>query len=231
MVNAKRINAEIQKLRSGVDFSGIVLERIIDWTPTESDTSWRPFQRPKLLRLVSKFVTVNGLWLEFGVAAGFSIKTIAQCCDHAYGFDTFTGLPEEWKKGEATLPVGQFSQNGQLPAVPSNVTLIKGLFEQTLPPFLKAHSEPIAFVHIDSDIYSSCKCILQALKDRFVPGTIICFDEFTGYQNFAEHEIRAWIETMDDSEYQWVGYLGQTAIVSIGDSELVTAMMSRCLVP
>ncbi len=107
----------------------------------------------------------NGLWMEFGVFRGATLTNIANwkrvfCGDNnqpVYGFDTFSGLPTDWRPGYA---VGSFSiPNGTALSVPSNVILVKGLFIDTLPAQLRlidreyqCHT-PVSFIHIDCDIY------------------------------------------------------------------------------
>ncbi|MFK7803674.1 MAG: TylF/MycF/NovP-related O-methyltransferase [Anaerolineae bacterium] len=116
-------------------------------------------------------VEISGMFLEFGVFKGASIRYIA---GHAkdreiYGFDSFTGLPEAW----IHYPKNYFSLGGNLPKVPSNVTLHKGYFEDTLPSWIERHSGNIALMHIDCDLYSSTKTIFKYLKDRIKPGAVI----------------------------------------------------------
>jgi hypothetical protein len=42
----------------------------------------------------------NTLWLEFGVATGTTINYISRFTnDKVYGFDSFEGLPENWREG------------------------------------------------------------------------------------------------------------------------------------
>ena len=89
----------------------------------------------------------------------------------------------------------KFNLQGQLPKVESNVTLIKGWFNETLPSFLKEHPEPVALVHIDSDIYSSAKYILETIPLQ--DGTIVIFDEFFGYPEWRNGEYKAWNEFLD----------------------------------
>ena len=64
-----------------------------------------------------------------------------------YGFDSFEGLPEDWRTG-----YGKGAFRGALPEVPGHVTLVKGLFGATLPGFLQEHGEEVSFVHIDCDL-------------------------------------------------------------------------------
>jgi hypothetical protein len=93
----------------------------------------------------------NGLVLEFGVATGRTITHVAsQTRRQVHGFDSFSGLPESWRTG---FPQGAFAQ--ELPQVPSNVTLHKGLFSETLPEFIANATESVALLHIDCDLYSS----------------------------------------------------------------------------
>lgn len=133
----------------------------------------------------------HGLFLEFGVAIGRTITPIARRrpSDLVYGFDSFERLPEDWRSGYLK---GRFS--GDLPDVPRNVTLIKGWFNQTLPDFLAEHNEKVSLLHVDCDLYSSTKCILDLLADRIGSGTVIVFDEFWNYPGWQDHEAKAFDE-------------------------------------
>jgi hypothetical protein len=99
-----------------------------------------------------------GLHCEFGTWKGAWITEFAKNFPDRrfYGFDSFEGLPEEW----STLQSGYFDLKGELPAVPPNVTLVKGWFNESIPPFLTQNSEPVAFIHMDCDLYSSTMTVL-----------------------------------------------------------------------
>ena len=137
---------------------------------------------------------VNGLWLEFGVSGGASVNFIAKKIGRTvYGFDSFEGLPEDWVKSRSnTQPKGSMSQNEQLPPSEANVQFVRGWFRDTLPRFLENHREPAAFVHIDSDLYSSAKCVLEKL--RFQNGSVIVFDEYYNYPLWRDGEHKAFQE-------------------------------------
>jgi predicted O-methyltransferase YrrM len=145
------------------------------------------------LDLLSAAVQVsnpNGLFLEFGVASGRTISHIARSrSGPVYGFDSFEGLPEDWRSG---FSKGAFA--GNLPPVPENVGLIKGWFNETLPAFLAANEGDVAFLHVDCDLYSSTKCIFDLLARRIKSGTVIVFDEFWNYPSWQQHEIKAFDE-------------------------------------
>lgn len=168
-------------------------------------------------------VNVNGLWLEFGVYRGRSITTISELTQNiVYGFDSFEGLPEFWDKdnpkgvyslggiapqgaicGNNDDNPGMYDQRQTITTQPwrENIKLVKGFFEDTLPNFLSEHKDRVAFVHIDSDIYSSAKIVLNLLKDRFQNNTILAFDELTDYPDFRNHEIKAFAEFLLDTGY------------------------------
>ncbi|MBM1173547.1 class I SAM-dependent methyltransferase [Microvirga arabica] len=132
----------------------------------------------------------NGLFLEFGVATGRSINHISSLHDDAvYGFDSFEGLPEDWRGDH---PKGKFA--GPLPTVPAHVHLIKGWFSETLPSFLERHTGPVSFLHVDCDLYSSTKFIFDTLADRIQPECVIVFDEYFNYPGWREHEKKAFAE-------------------------------------
>lgn len=102
------------------------------------------------------------LWLEFGVFTGASINYISNFTnDKVYGFDSFEGLPEKWRDG---FDKHAFNMNGVIPQVNSNVELIKGWFNETLPDFIQKQNKKVSFIHIDSDLYSSAKYVLDVLK-------------------------------------------------------------------
>ena len=153
------------------------------------------------LRQVSK----SGLFLEFGVAGGKSIRKIAaRAPGKVHGFDSFEGLPEAW----GSNPIGKFDQKGHLPETPSNVELHEGWFNETLPPFLAANSDDIAFLHIDCDLYSSTKTVFEQCRERLQPGTVILFDEYFNYPHWTEHEHKAFVEFAEEIgvTYEYIAF-------------------------
>ena len=164
------------------------------------------FHRPPYKDMVKPLC--DGLWMEFGVFQGATLTLIADWkstyCNHTnqlvYGFDTFTGLPTDWRP---SFGRGSFNiDNGTKFNVPKNAVLIKGLFIDTLPVHLrmidsqyKCHT-PVSFVHIDCDIYDGARDVLFLLSSRFVKGTIIVFDELFNYPTFEKHEIKAFYELL-----------------------------------
>jgi hypothetical protein len=154
-------------------------------------------------------VTVEGFYAEFGVWKGESLSFIADRIEATiYGFDSFEGLPEDWYPTHAK---GMFDLGGVLPELKTrrgNVRLVKGWFEATLPGFAREVEGPAAFLHIDSDLYSSAKTVLDALGDRIGPGTVIVFDEYLNYPGWQDGEVRAWREFCEARgvRYRYVGY-------------------------
>lgn len=145
-------------------------------------------------------VTLQGLYIELGVCGGGSIQHIASLVpfQFIYGFDSFEGLPEAWDKGDVYTPKGSWALD-ELPYVHPNVRLIVGWFEDTLPEFVKmiGTDEPIAFLHVDCDIYSSTACGLTTFAPLIQEGTIIVFDELYRYPNYENHEWKALNEFLE----------------------------------
>jgi hypothetical protein len=146
----------------------------------------------------------DGLVMEFGVRFGTSIRQIADLVDQdVHGFDSFEGLPEAWHHE----PKGTYSTKGVLPSVQENVFLYSGWFEETLPDFIDKHQDPVRFINIDCDIYSSTKTVLDLLSGQIGQGTVIVFDEFIGNENWREDEFKAFQEAVQT--YGWAyEYLG-----------------------
>jgi hypothetical protein len=151
-------------------------------------------------------VTVAGHYLEFGVYKGGTISFIAQqtgASQLIHGFDSFRGLQEAWSGDRFA-----FDAHGNFPKVPANVILHPGLFADSLPGWLDQHPGPAAFIHIDSDLYESARCVFELLQDRIVPGIIIVFDEYFNYPNWQAHEFRAFQELVSRCyvKYEYLGY-------------------------
>ena len=172
-----------------------------------------------VLSYASKHALLDGLYLEFGVRSGGTINHLARRNRRRtiHGFDSFDGLPEPW--AGYTMDTGAFSGEG-IPDVADNVELHVGWFDATLPGFLESHAGDVALVHIDSDIYSSAKTVLDHLAPRIRPGSVIVFNEYFNYPNWKQHEFKAFREfcATHSVEYRylcWALYEVAVEIVSI----------------
>lgn len=134
-------------------------------------------------------------YIEFGVAKGISFKWWVENNKHSdsrfYGFDTFEGLPENW----GDFKVGDMSADSKFPEInDTRVEFLKGLFQNTLPQFLKNYnSDNRKVIHMDADLYSSTLYCLTSLAPFLKKDDIVLFDEFTvpqheflAFKNFTE---------------------------------------------
>ena len=179
-------------------------------------------KHPQLVDYVVAAASLPGLYLEFGVGRGKSIRWIGARADRTvHGFDSFEGIPEYWNGN----PMGAFAQS-KLPKVPDNVQFRIGMFDETIPEFLAEHAEPVAFLHVDCDLYSSTVTIFDALGPRLQPGAIVLFDEYYNFPRWQEHEFRAFQEFVETNrvEYEYIAYsvTGQQAAVRITANPLFT---------
>jgi methyltransferase family protein len=130
------------------------------------------------------------LYLEFGVFEGRSLRWwsshLTQPGARLVGFDSFEGLPENWRPG---IDAGHF-QTGQPPEIDdSRVSFEVGWFDDTLPQF-KVPDHDQMIVNVDSDLYSSAATVLHWAEPYLRPGTLIYFDEFPD----RDHEMKAFNE-------------------------------------
>jgi len=128
-------------------------------------------------------------YLEFGVASGASFRWWMEQNTNPesrfYGFDTFTGLPEDfgpYKKG--------YFNSGTIPEVTDKRgQFYQGLFQQTLPGFLKSfNDDKKKVIMMDADLYTATLYTLSMLAPYLKKGDIILFDEFS----VPTHEFRAY---------------------------------------
>lgn len=111
---------------------------------------------------LSQMNLLDGLICEFGVYQGETINYIAKKVKKdVLGFDSFEGLPENWRygfeKGIFGFDIDNFNYE-------KNVKLIKGYFHETLPEFLLRYSESISLLHID------CGCIINYSNFKIIIG-------------------------------------------------------------
>jgi len=162
----------------------------------------------QLLDLAVGAVRLSGLYCEFGVFSAESINYIAaKVRGDVHGFDSFEGLPEDWRAG---FEAGKFKVK-ELPKVAPNVILHKGWFQNSIPGFLHVNPGPIAFLHIDCDLCSSTGTVLRAIADRIVAGTVIQFDEFFNYPGWRSGEYQAFTEFCRERnvELEYIGYVSE----------------------
>ncbi len=153
--------------------------------------------------------------LEFGVYQGTTIRKIVDCVNgfRIFGFDTFEGLPEDWKG--TVCDKGFFSTNGLIPDI-KGVHFFKGLFSDTLKEYL-LDPKDISLLHIDCDLYSSTKDVLYGLNEYIKEGTIICFDEwlYCGIDGTMKNDCEQkcfyeWVSDFDRS-FEFVDFVDNTA--------------------
>jgi O-methyltransferase len=178
---------------------------------------YRPFRNYNHRELSYEFVmnefkldSKNIMYLEFGVAGGNSFNKFVSLNNNSsskfYGFDTFEGLPEDWggffKKGDMSHDVPNLDD--------SRAKYIKGLFQNSLVPFIDMHRNDIMnadvrVIHMDADLYSATIFTLSQLYPFLKAGDIIFFDEY----NVPMHEFKAFKEF---TENFYVKYKPLTAV-------------------
>jgi hypothetical protein len=135
----------------------------------------------------------DGIAIEFGVYSGTTLEVIRQGFrGPVYGFDSFKGLPEDWRDG---FPKG-FFETSLVPTI-GDVTLIVGIFQETLELFLGKLVEPILFIHFDADLYSSTIFCLDKVTNFLAPDSIFIFDEYHNYEGWQNHEHKAFTEWLE----------------------------------
>ena len=133
------------------------------------------------------------------------------------GFDSFDGLPAG--EGHARWYKNVFKNNerrnhpflktGEV-IKPAHVfklfdicgfdrpTLEVGLFSDTVPKALPQKYNKAAMIHIDSDLYESCKTVLLHIEPLIQNGTVIMFDEWFAFKGDPDSgESRAFKEFLE----------------------------------
>ena len=149
----------------------------------------------------------TGPILEFGVGNGSSLRVLSEHSRsrQVFGFDSFDGLPMDWRAG---FPKGTFSQIDAPKIV--DAQLVVGLFEETLGPFIERLDSDIALIHIDCDLYESTVTVLQGLRHFIGPTTIIVCDEYFNYPGWTSGEFKA-VNEFAETHSLRIEYIGYVA--------------------
>ncbi len=154
-------------------------------------------------------------YLEFGVAQGTAIKWWTGKNKNPgtkfYGFDVFTGLPEDF----GVMKKHHYDTEGQTPKIDdSRINFIKGLFQDSLPGFLESYkSTQRKVIHMDADLYSSTLFVLTRLLPYLKKDDIIIFDEF----GVPTHEFKAFTEIVSSYKlnYEFLGAINNYLQIAV----------------
>jgi O-methyltransferase len=151
-----------------------------------------------------EFGVASGVTLLFIALAYQRYKSVKYASDverKLFGFDSFEGLPENehrrWPKSifksnvvssHPTLAIDELVTEDKIHAMfdkcelPRPV-LIKGNFSDTIDHAREdGHIHAAALVHIDCDLYESCRDVLKGIRSLLQNGTVIYFDDWNNYK-------------------------------------------------
>ena len=123
---------------------------------------------------------------EYGVWMGDSFKYLMQYFKKGYGFDTFLGLPEDWR----SVPKGAYSSFGKVPNIDGGEFIV-GEFQNSLPEFFAKPRSLAGLINFDADLYASTLCALVNSKSIIDEKTVLIFDEFIINSDWEHDEFRA----------------------------------------
>ena len=160
------------------------------------------FNKWSLFRYIFKICDISKPFYEFGVWTGNSFNFIIKNINKGYGFDTFTGLPENWQVGNKIEKAGSYSNSNKIPKIKGG-KFIKGEFKKTLPNFFSKPRSVASLINIDVDLYSSTICVLENVRNIVDKDTIIIFDEFLINDTWEQDEAKALFDFCSKYKYKY----------------------------
>lgn len=151
-----------------------------------------------LFDYVAELANKNRPFYEFGVWRGISFKYLTRYFDSGFGFDTFSGLPEDWQ-GEAK---NSYSADNVVPNIEKGEFIV-GEFKDTLPNFFNERRDIVLLINFDADLYPSTKTALDYCDAVVEDNTILVFDDFLMNDNWKQDEFRALSEFCSASNYEY----------------------------
>eukprot|EP00547_Thalassionema_nitzschioides_P006690 CAMPEP_0194218856 /NCGR_PEP_ID=MMETSP0156-20130528/24658_1 /TAXON_ID=33649 /ORGANISM="Thalassionema nitzschioides, Strain L26-B" /LENGTH=280 /DNA_ID=CAMNT_0038948341 /DNA_START=32 /DNA_END=874 /DNA_ORIENTATION=- len=171
----------------------------------------------------------DGLWMEFGVYTGVTIKQMANARINngiVYGFDSFLGAPEDQEK------VNNHNLGGTPPfSGTDRITWVTGWFEETVPNFLLGADENISLMHMDAHRYDSTKAVFHSAQSWLTPGVVIALNDLmlTLDGHKGNHEALALYELLQvrpDLGFNLICKSGHAAAI-----QLCSNGMDDCMIP
>ena len=156
------------------------------------------FNRWLFFDAIIKLTDNSRPFYEFGVWNGVSFKYLINTFKKGFGFDTFSGLPEDWHHE----PKGAYSSFEEKPKIKGGEFIV-GKFEDTLQDFFSKDRPMASLINFDADLYSSTLCALNYSKKVIDEKTILIFDEFLINNSWEEDEYKALNEFCDNLGYSY----------------------------
>lgn len=137
-----------------------------------------------LTNMIHQTKNVPGDIVEIGsyqcggtIVMAATAEHITKPIKQVFAFDTFSAMPDVSKFDEhkaGNFGDMDFEEISKAVAVLPNITLVRGVHEETIPAF---PPRPLAFVFMDSDLYVSHLVALQHLWPMISTGGIIMFHD------------------------------------------------------
>ena len=228
-INAKLTKAALKCYQGDRDDFDNLMQSQFKQHPFMRSFFWA-FSLPKLPELhfnrwcffdaIAEQSVISKPFYEFGVWRASSFRYLIKVFKKGYGFDTFTGLPEDWNVGNRIEKKGAYTGDRNVPKIKGGEFIV-GKFENTLPVFF-SESRPIASViNFDADLYSSTICALNFSKSVMDKDTILIFDELIINESWEHDEFKALNEFcfINDYSYEVIAisfFTKQVAVKLIG---------------
>jgi len=191
---AKNMRAALERLPYlPAIHAAVAMPQLAEWRRAKTSNSQLASSRRALHEAMARKVANDRiLYLEFGVYKGDSIKYWLQLNLNPestfVGFDTFTGLPEAWRRNFSQLNRNAFDVGGLVPVLIDDIrcSFQVGLFQNKLRPFLQCLDRTLydrLIVHMDADLYSATLFVLCETNYILKSGDLIIFDEFNSVLN------------------------------------------------
>lgn len=176
---------------------------------------------------ISAIGDAGGIGLSFGIGRGQSLNhTAARRPDlDWFGFDSFAGYPADgrfdWQRSPAMTEPER---------TPDNVTLVRGLFSDTLPDFLAEQTSAAAFIDMSCDLYSSTSDVFRALEAHrcLQAGVPILFNQIINCPDAIWNEMRALYEML---ERTGLGLRWQTRLPNVWLGDETLDLLEICCYP
>ena len=162
----------------------------------------------------TRLVMLEPNYFEFGCHSGRTFSSAINSFEflkinnfEAYAFDSFNGLPDT-TNDDGYFEKGTFKTSQKdfirLIKIYSNysdkIKIIPGFYENSLTSSLANNLPTPSVIHIDVDLYSSCKIVLNFLKPLLKNGVVILFDDYFCFKPYPiSGERRAFEEFLEEN--------------------------------